>query len=125
MALSAEHCNYIEVKIACVGWWPVFNIFFLLGFFLFVTNFAERLDQDMSGILTTICNHSFHCSCISMWTDSSCPVSYSLVVANSQVRACAFVLDIHPRAMSRIERAEGQFHPNLLLKFRAYLHGSC
>ncbi|KAF5466813.1 hypothetical protein F2P56_016708 [Juglans regia] len=34
----------------------------------------ERLDQDMSGILTTICNHSFHCSCISMWTDSSCPV---------------------------------------------------
>ncbi|XP_062089939.1 BRAP2 RING ZnF UBP domain-containing protein 2-like isoform X2 [Humulus lupulus] len=34
----------------------------------------ERLDQDMSGILTTICNHSFHCSCISNWTDSSCPV---------------------------------------------------
>ncbi|XP_031284964.1 BRAP2 RING ZnF UBP domain-containing protein 2 [Pistacia vera] len=34
----------------------------------------ERLDQDTSGILTTICNHSFHCSCISRWTDSSCPV---------------------------------------------------
>ncbi|XP_058111389.1 BRAP2 RING ZnF UBP domain-containing protein 2 isoform X3 [Magnolia sinica] len=34
----------------------------------------ERLDQDISGILTTICNHSFHCSCISKWTDSSCPV---------------------------------------------------
>ncbi|KAM2305785.1 hypothetical protein ACFXTH_025306 [Malus domestica] len=34
----------------------------------------ERLDQDMEGILTTICNHSFHCSCISKWTDSSCPV---------------------------------------------------
>ncbi|XP_052176452.1 BRAP2 RING ZnF UBP domain-containing protein 2 [Diospyros lotus] len=34
----------------------------------------EKLDQDMSGILTTICNHSFHCSCISKWTDSSCPV---------------------------------------------------
>ncbi|XWS19129.1 hypothetical protein CRYUN_Cryun32bG0105200 [Craigia yunnanensis] len=34
----------------------------------------ERLDQDASGILTTICNHSFHCSCISKWTDSSCPV---------------------------------------------------
>ncbi|KAM0010794.1 putative transcription factor C2H2 family [Helianthus debilis subsp. tardiflorus] len=34
----------------------------------------ERLDQDMSGILTTMCNHSFHCSCISKWTDSSCPV---------------------------------------------------
>lgn len=36
---------------------------------------AERLDQDTSGILTTICNHSFHCSCISKWADSSCPVS--------------------------------------------------
>ncbi|XP_039141813.1 BRAP2 RING ZnF UBP domain-containing protein 2 [Dioscorea cayenensis subsp. rotundata] len=34
----------------------------------------ERFDQDTSGILTTICNHSFHCSCISKWTDSSCPV---------------------------------------------------
>ncbi|KAK2982837.1 hypothetical protein RJ640_021327, partial [Escallonia rubra] len=34
----------------------------------------ERLDQDMGGILTTICNHSFHCSCISNWSDSSCPV---------------------------------------------------
>ncbi|KAF4402457.1 hypothetical protein G4B88_012242 [Cannabis sativa] len=34
----------------------------------------ERLEQGMGGILTTICNHSFHCSCISNWTDSSCPV---------------------------------------------------
>ncbi|OIW15815.1 hypothetical protein TanjilG_04350 [Lupinus angustifolius] len=34
----------------------------------------ERLDQDTGGILTTICNHSFHCSCISKWADSSCPV---------------------------------------------------
>ncbi|XP_031284958.1 BRAP2 RING ZnF UBP domain-containing protein 2-like [Pistacia vera] len=34
----------------------------------------EGLDQGTSGILKTICNHSFHCSCISRWTDSSCPV---------------------------------------------------
>ncbi|CAA0810103.1 zinc finger (C3HC4-type RING finger) family protein [Striga hermonthica] len=34
----------------------------------------ERLDQETGGILTTICNHSFHCSCISRWADSSCPV---------------------------------------------------
>ncbi|CAM6096640.1 unnamed protein product [Calypogeia fissa] len=34
----------------------------------------ERLDQNISGILTTVCNHSFHSSCISKWTDSSCPV---------------------------------------------------
>ncbi|KAI7994247.1 BRAP2 RING ZnF UBP domain-containing protein 2 [Camellia lanceoleosa] len=39
-----------------------------------LSSLTERLEQDMSGILTTICNHSFHCSCISKWADSSCPV---------------------------------------------------
>lgn len=34
----------------------------------------ERLEQDDGAILITICNHSFHCSCISKWADSSCPV---------------------------------------------------
>ncbi|CAI5479023.1 unnamed protein product [Closterium sp. Yama58-4] len=34
----------------------------------------ERLDRHISGVLTTVCNHSFHSSCISKWTDSSCPV---------------------------------------------------
>lgn len=34
----------------------------------------ERLDQHISGILTTICNHSFHTSCIQRWEDISCPV---------------------------------------------------
>ncbi|KAJ7542954.1 hypothetical protein O6H91_09G057000 [Diphasiastrum complanatum] len=34
----------------------------------------ERLDEHISGVLTTVCNHSFHSSCISKWTDSSCPV---------------------------------------------------
>ncbi|XP_043719100.1 BRAP2 RING ZnF UBP domain-containing protein 1 isoform X2 [Telopea speciosissima] len=34
----------------------------------------ERLDQDTSGILTTPCDHSFRCSCISKWADSSCLV---------------------------------------------------
>jgi BRCA1-associated protein len=34
----------------------------------------ERLDFKVSGIVTTVCNHSFHCSCLSLWGDSSCPV---------------------------------------------------
>ncbi|KAF9615615.1 hypothetical protein IFM89_024711 [Coptis chinensis] len=34
----------------------------------------ERLDQDTSGILATLCDHSFQCPCISKWTDSSCLV---------------------------------------------------
>ncbi|KAG9450628.1 hypothetical protein H6P81_010593 [Aristolochia fimbriata] len=34
----------------------------------------ERLDQEISGITTTLCDHSFQCSCISKWRDPSCPV---------------------------------------------------
>jgi BRCA1-associated protein len=34
----------------------------------------ERLDQHISGVLTTVCNHTFHCTCLSQWADSSCPV---------------------------------------------------
>ena len=34
----------------------------------------ERLDRDISGVLTTVCNHSFHASCMREWWDSSCPV---------------------------------------------------
>ncbi|MCO5597330.1 hypothetical protein L7F22_051406 [Adiantum nelumboides] len=41
---------------------------------LFTAMCLERLDEHISGILTTVCNHSFHSSCISKWTDSSCPV---------------------------------------------------
>ncbi|GMH27309.1 hypothetical protein Nepgr_029152 [Nepenthes gracilis] len=34
----------------------------------------ERLDQDTSGIHSTLCDHSFQCSCVSKWTYLSCPV---------------------------------------------------
>ena len=34
----------------------------------------DRLDQDVSGVVTTICSHSFHASCLSGWGDASCPV---------------------------------------------------
>ena len=34
----------------------------------------ERLDISKTGMMTTVCNHSFHCRCLSDWTDSSCPV---------------------------------------------------
>jgi len=36
---------------------------------------VERLDETASGILTILCNHSFHCQCLSQWKgDNSCPV---------------------------------------------------
>lgn len=35
----------------------------------------ERLEPASTGILTTVCNHSFHCHCWSKWdSDSACPV---------------------------------------------------
>ncbi|TDH65077.1 hypothetical protein CCR75_009274 [Bremia lactucae] len=34
----------------------------------------DRLDASASGILTTLCNHSFHCDCLYRWEGSCCPV---------------------------------------------------
>ena len=31
----------------------------------------DRLDQDVSGVVTTICSHSFHASCLSKWGRTS------------------------------------------------------
>ncbi|KAG7030373.1 BRCA1-associated protein, partial [Cucurbita argyrosperma subsp. argyrosperma] len=33
-----------------------------------------RFDPDTSGIIHTLCDHSFHCPCISKWTSLSCQV---------------------------------------------------
>ncbi|KAI1303193.1 BRCA1-associated protein [Halotydeus destructor] len=34
----------------------------------------ERMDEDVEGILTILCNHSFHGNCLDKWGDTSCPV---------------------------------------------------
>ncbi|KAJ2662023.1 hypothetical protein IWW48_002082 [Coemansia sp. RSA 1200] len=34
----------------------------------------ERLDNSASGLLTTMCHHTFHCKCLARWGDGSCPV---------------------------------------------------
>lgn len=34
----------------------------------------ERLDSSVTGIITTICSHSYHCECMLKWYDGSCPV---------------------------------------------------
>ena len=34
----------------------------------------ERMDESVEGILTILCNHSFHGECLDKWGDSSCPV---------------------------------------------------
>ncbi|KAA0153254.1 hypothetical protein FNF29_00771 [Cafeteria roenbergensis] len=34
----------------------------------------DRLDSSASGLLTTLCNHSFHADCLRSWAGMSCPV---------------------------------------------------
>ncbi|CAG8492231.1 1379_t:CDS:2, partial [Paraglomus occultum] len=34
----------------------------------------ERMDAGVTGLLTILCQHTFHCHCLSKWGDSSCPV---------------------------------------------------
>lgn len=34
----------------------------------------ERMDSDISGLLTISCQHTFHCDCLSRWRDDTCPV---------------------------------------------------
>jgi hypothetical protein len=32
------------------------------------------MDYSVSGVLTLLCNHTFHCACLAKWSDCSCPV---------------------------------------------------
>lgn len=34
----------------------------------------ERMDESISTVLTILCNHTFHSSCLAQWEDASCPV---------------------------------------------------
>jgi BRCA1-associated protein len=34
----------------------------------------ERMDSNITGIFTTLCQHTFHCHCIMKWADTTCPV---------------------------------------------------
>eukprot|EP00092_Neocalanus_flemingeri_P021045 GFUD01022801.1.p1 GENE.GFUD01022801.1~~GFUD01022801.1.p1 ORF type:complete len:614 (-),score=210.70 GFUD01022801.1:48-1889(-) len=34
----------------------------------------ERMDESVSTVLTILCNHKFHSSCLAQWEDPTCPV---------------------------------------------------
>ncbi|KZT06033.1 zf-UBP-domain-containing protein [Laetiporus sulphureus 93-53] len=34
----------------------------------------ERMDSAVTGLVTVPCSHTFHCTCLSKWGDSRCPV---------------------------------------------------
>lgn len=54
-------------------------LFPILNVVLLILHSSERLDPDTSGILSTLCDHSFQCPCTSKWTYLSCPVSWFLM----------------------------------------------
>ncbi|QHO49347.1 uncharacterized protein [Arachis hypogaea] len=64
--------------------WSTQNVQILLGRLLMdvlkyqLVQFASRLDPDRSGILTTLCDHSFQCPYVSKWTYLSCQEGSSL-----------------------------------------------
>lgn len=34
----------------------------------------ERMDSNVTGLMTVSCQHTFHCDCLSRWGDARCPV---------------------------------------------------
>ncbi|KAF8075057.1 hypothetical protein FPV67DRAFT_1475860 [Lyophyllum atratum] len=44
----------------------------------------ERMDSAITGLITVPCSHTFHCTCLSKWGDSRCPVCrYSQTLQSS------------------------------------------
>ncbi|KAJ3677227.1 hypothetical protein LUZ60_002951 [Juncus effusus] len=52
----------------------------------------ERLDQDISGIVVTSCDHSFQCPCVSKWVNSSCPVCQLCQNISAKQPTCSICL---------------------------------
>lgn len=47
----------------------------------------ERMDYNITGLLTIPCQHTFHCLCLSKWKDDTCPICrYSNDVSNQKIR---------------------------------------
>ena len=34
----------------------------------------ERMDESVDGVLTILCNHTFHTECLVKWADLTCPI---------------------------------------------------
>ncbi|UYV64323.1 BRAP [Cordylochernes scorpioides] len=49
----------------------------------------DKLDDNVAGVLTILCNHSFHSQCLAQWGDTSCPVCrYSQIPELCQDNLC-------------------------------------
>lgn len=50
----------------------------------------ERMDESVDGVLTILCNHSFHGECLAKWGDNSCPVCrYCQTVEAAEDQVCS------------------------------------
>ncbi|KAF2347840.1 BRCA1-associated 2, partial [Trinorchestia longiramus] len=50
----------------------------------------ERMDESVDGVLTILCNHSFHGECLAKWGDTSCPVCrYCQTVEAEENQVCS------------------------------------
>lgn len=50
----------------------------------------ERMDESVDGVLTILCNHSFHGECLAKWGDTSCPVCrYCQTVEAAEDQVCS------------------------------------
>ena len=58
----------------------------------------ERMDESVSTVLTILCNHSFHGSCLAQWEDTTCPVCRYVqspdVVAEQRCSECSSSEDL-------------------------------
>jgi len=58
----------------------------------------ERMDESVSTVLTILCNHSFHGSCLAQWEDTTCPVCRYVqspdVVAEQRCSECSSADDL-------------------------------
>ncbi|EFX84242.1 hypothetical protein DAPPUDRAFT_47474 [Daphnia pulex] len=48
----------------------------------------ERMDESVDGILTILCNHSFHGACLAKWGDTTCPVCRYLQSPEMAAESC-------------------------------------
>lgn len=47
----------------------------------------ERMDESVDGVLTVLCSHSFHATCIGQWGDTSCPVCRHVQIPDQDVES--------------------------------------